>query len=185
MNAIGPVPSKRGYSLLEVMIASAVGTAVTIVVMTTFLWTGRQSNLCAKIAWSQTEAMRTSGKIEAYVRNASSISAIDQNLGNWVEFRFPNGETSRFTYYNLPNSPRDGKLYLQRTNTVETIVARGLTKITSTNGYSMPMFTKVNDRAVRISYRVAEPTPTGARASDDELYASSMRFAVCLRNVPE
>jgi type II secretory pathway component PulJ len=172
----------KGYTLLEVLIASSLAFIVIGAVFVTITWTGRQNSLCNKIMWSQSEAMRTTAKIEEYVRNAESISSIDATNGNWVVIKFPSGATGRFVYYNAPNTPRDGKLYLERTNVTETLLARGLTKNTTTNGYPLAMFSKINDRALRISYRVSEPTPTGNRASDDELYAASVRFAVCLRN---
>ncbi len=174
--------SRRGFTLTEVLIASSIGFMVSASIVSTFIWTGKQSSLCSKIAWSQTEAMRTSGKIESYLRNAQCITAIDQTNGNWVEVRFVNGTTNRFTYYNAPNTARDGKMYLTRTNTQETLVAYGLTKIMSTNGYPQAMFTKINERAIRVAFRVSEPTPNGNRASDDELYFACARFAVCLRN---
>jgi hypothetical protein len=177
--------TKRGLTLPEVLIAGSLSTLVSIVVMTTFIWTGRQSVLCSKIAWSQREVMKTNGKIEQFIRNASAISAIDEVHGNWVEVRFPDNSTGRFTYYNEPGTPRDGRLFLLRNGSSERIVARGLTKITNTGGYPMPMFTRINDRTLRISYRVSEPTASGSRASDDELFAAFACFAVNLRNVAE
>lgn len=177
--------AKRAFTLPEVLIAGSLTTLVSIVVMTTFIWTGRQSALCSKISWSQREVMKTNGKIEQFIRNAASISAIDESKGNWVEVRFPDNTTGRFTYYNDPGTPRDGRMFLLRNGSTERLVARGLTKITNTSGFPMPMFSKINDRTLRVSYRVAEPTPSGARASDDELYAAFACFAVNLRNAVE
>ncbi len=176
--------SRHGFTLPEIMIANAIGLIILAAVSTTFIWTGRQSVLCAKIAWSQTEAMRTSNKIEGYLRNAESVSGIDTNLGEWVEVQFTDGTKGRFTFYNTPNTQRRGKLFLTKNGVTETLVARGLTKIPNADGsgYPIAMFTKLNDRTIRLSYRVAEPTPDGAQAANDGDYAACARTAACLRN---
>lgn len=173
---------KAGFTLPEVLIAGSLATLVSAAVMTTFLWTGKQSNLCSKISWAQSEVQRTSGRIERFIRNAEGISAIDESGGNWVEVRFKDGTTGRFTYCNSPETNRDGRLYLERNGVSQNIVARGLTKIPSTTGYSIPMFTKINDRAIRVAYRVTALLPNGQLTADDGSYASCARFAVCLRN---
>ncbi len=173
---------QRGHTLPEVMIAGSLSFVISAAIMQTFLWAGRQSNLCSKIAWSQGEAMRTSGKLEGYIRNAKSVSAIDESQGNWVEVRFTNGASSRFTYY--PTAPREGRIYLTRPNAPETLIAQGLTRIMTDSGYPTPMFTKINDRAIRVCYRVSEPTQSGTRSSDDQAYSACARFGVCLRNAP-
>ncbi len=179
--------ARQGFTLTEMMVSLAIGLLVAATVSATFIWSGRQSVLCAKIAWSQTQAMRTSNKIESYFRNATSISGIDAALGDWVEVRFGDGTTGRLTYYNTANTQRRGMLYLRKNNVTETLVARGLTKIPNPDGSGFPlaMFTKINDRAIRVSYRVAEPTPDGAQAADDGAYAACARFAICLRNAPQ
>lgn len=179
--------ARRGFTLSELMIAMAISSLVVITVSTTFIWTGRQSILCAKIAWSQIEAMRTSNKIESYFRNAKLISGIDTNSGDWVEVQFTDDTTGRLTYYNnTESSQRRGMLFLQKGESTEQLVARGLTKIPNPGGLGFPlaMFTKINDRAIRISYRVAEPTPDGNQAANDGAYAACARFAVFLRNTP-
>lgn len=172
---------RRGYTLPEVMVAGSLMTVVIAAVMTSFLWAGRQSMLCAKIAWSQSEVMHTSYKIEQYLRNASVISAIDESYGNWVEVGFPDGSSGRFVYF-IENGPREGALFLVREGKEDKLVARGLMKITTTDGFPMPVFSKINDRTIRISYRLSQPKANGKRALDDQLYAGVSRLAVCLRN---
>jgi hypothetical protein len=176
--------AKRGFTLTEVMFASSIAFVVSAGVMSTFIWTGRQNQLCSRIAWSQTEAMRSSGKIESLVRNAVSIAAIDEAQGNWVEVRFADGTTNRLDYYHEPDSPREGNLVLSRTNATELLLARGLTRIMTTSGFPTPVFTKINDRALRICYRVSEPGANGKRNPNDGPYSACARFAVCLRNAP-
>ncbi|MFO7535320.1 MAG: prepilin-type N-terminal cleavage/methylation domain-containing protein [Kiritimatiellia bacterium] len=180
----GRFGSKSGFTLPEVMIAGALGTLVSAAVMAAFLWTGKQSNLCNKISLTQTEVLRTSGRMERFIRNAASIAAIDESKGNWVEVAFPDGTTGRFTYYDSSDSEREGRLYLERNDT-ERLIVQGITKIPSATGYSLPLFSKINDRAIRVAFRVATLTPTGRLSCDDGSYASSARFAVCLRNAKE
>ena len=141
--------------------------------------------LCSKAAWSQNEAMRTSGKVTAYIRNASAITGMDTNRGTWVQLRFPNGSTGRLVYSNGVASLRDGRLYLRWSNTTETIVARGLTELMDTYGFTQPVFQKTRENSLRISYRVSEPTAGGARAADDADFASVVCVTACLRNTAE
>ena len=50
---------KSGFSLVEVMLALSIGSVVTVVVLNTFLWCGKQAVICTKSGWSQREAMIT------------------------------------------------------------------------------------------------------------------------------
>ena len=175
--------AQRGFTLPEIMIAMALGVIVTGTILESYIWCGNQANLCSRIAWSQSTIMRTSTKIEAYVRNASSISGIDTTNGLWVEVRFTNGITGRLTYYNTTDTLRKGKMFLQQnTSTTEVLVAQGVTKIMDTTGFQIPVFTKLRDNAILFSYRVSDPTPSGIQAADDGDYAAYARFAVFLRN---
>lgn len=174
---------RSGFTLVESMIAIGVGSLVVAAVMATFLWAARQANLCAKIAWSQNQAMRTSTKLESYLRNASAVTAIDQVQGTWVQVRFPDGSTGRFVYSNAVTALRDGRLYLVVSNGTQTLVSRGLTEIMDSRGFNIPIFTMTRTNALRIAFRVAEPTPQGTRAANDSSYAASVRFGVCMRNV--
>lgn len=171
-----------GYTLVEVVLASSISTLVAAGVMTVFLWCGKQAALCSKQAWSQMEAMNTSTRLSMYLRNASEIVAIDEIEGTWVEFGFPDGTTGRLIYSNAVPELRDGRLYLQRPDGDRTIVARGLTEIQESQGFTTPMFLRIRDNALRVAYRVSEPVPTGGREVDDGEYAACVRFAICLRN---
>jgi hypothetical protein len=79
---------------------------------------------------------------------------------------------------------RDGRMYLKRANETETIVARGMTEIMDEHGFTAPVFfvPPGTSNIVHITYRISEPGINGARASDDEKYASCVRLAVRLRN---
>lgn len=65
------------------------------------------------------------------------------------------------------------------------IVARGLTEIQDSNGYTQPVFHQSNTHVVRVAYRVSEPTQSGGRDANDGAYAAFVRFSACLRNYAE
>ena len=165
--------------------ASSIALLVAIVVMTNFIWGAKQAALCAKIAWSQREAMNTSDMLTMYIRNASEVVGIDESEGAWVELRFPDGTLGRLVYSNAVPQLLDGRLYLQRTNGTETIVARGLTKIRDAQGFMTPVFLRTRDNSLRVSYRVSEPAKSGGQDENDGLHAACVSFAVCLRNADE
>ena len=174
--------NRSGFTLLEVMIASAVALLVGAATVAVFLWSGSQFFLSSKIAWSQNEAMRSSGKILSFVQNASEIIQYDTNKGTWVQFRFPDGTIGKLIYSNKTATLRDGRLYLQRTNNYTVVVARGLTEIMTDAGFTTPMFNVTGPNIVRVEYRVSEPVAEGTQAADDEDFAACVRFAACLRN---
>jgi prepilin-type N-terminal cleavage/methylation domain-containing protein len=176
---------RSGFTLVEVLMASGILVMVAAAAGGSFVWAGRQSILCAKVGWSQNEAMRSSNRIEACIRNASEIVGIDTNRGTWLEVRFPDRTTARFTYQNALRDQRDGRLVLRRGSSTEVLVARGLTEIMTNTGFTTPIFIRTRDNAVRVAYRVSEPRQSGAQAADDEPYAACVRFAVCLRNTAE
>jgi hypothetical protein len=184
IGAFRPAGSRAGFTLPEVMIAGSLSTLIAAAVMSVFMWAGRQTSLCSKISSAQTESRRTSAQLERYLRNARALVAIDESQGNWVEVRFTDGSLARLSYTNEPGAVRSGRLSLVR-NGEERILASGLTRIPSPEGYSLPLFTRVNDRAVRIAFRIASLGPGGRLTADDGAYASCARFAVCLRNARE
>lgn len=174
--------NRSGFTLLEVIIASAVALLVGASTMAIFLWCGSQFFLSSKIAWSQNEAMRSSGKIQAFIQNASSVIQYDTNKGTWVQFRFPDGSIGKLIYSNKTDTLRDGRLFLQRTNNYTVVVARGLTEIMTDAGFTTPMFNVTGPNIVRVEYRVSEPVASGDQAADDADFAACVRFATCLRN---
>jgi prepilin-type N-terminal cleavage/methylation domain-containing protein len=173
---------RSGFTLVEVLVASSLAALVLTAVLTTFIWCGKQAAHCAKIAWSQRQAMNTADKLTMYLRNASGVVAIDEEEGMWVQLRFPDESSAHLVYSNAVPEVRDGRLYLVRTNGTETIVARGLTEIQNPDGFTTPIFSQTRDNALRLAYRVSEPAAGGGRAADDGAYAACVRFAACLRN---
>jgi prepilin-type N-terminal cleavage/methylation domain-containing protein len=180
-----PTRATAGFTLIEILVASSIAVVVATVVMKNFIWCVQESTLSAKISWSQKEAISTADKLTMYMKNASEIVGIDTNEGTWVNLRFPDGTFARLAYSNAIPLQRDGRLYLQRTNGTELIVARGLTKVQDTQGFTTPVFLKTRDNLLRVSYRVSEPARSGGHDENDGLYAANVCFAVCLRNVEE
>lgn len=174
-----------GFTLVEMLIAVTISGLLTLGVITVFIWSAKQATLCGKIAWSHNQAMNTSEKLTLYMRNASEVVAIDEVEGTWVELGFPDGSTIRLAYSNDVPNLRDGRLYMQRTNGTEKLVARGLTEIQDAGGFTTPIFSQTRANALRVAYRVSEPAASGGRDADDGLFAASVRFGVCLRNVEE
>ncbi|MEI8140330.1 MAG: prepilin-type N-terminal cleavage/methylation domain-containing protein [bacterium] len=177
--------TRSGFTLTEVVIASSIAVMVGAAVMTLFGWCLSTASLCSKMSWSQYEAMRSGATLTSYIRNASAITTNDVARGRWLDLRFGSGTNTwiaRLVYTNAPGMLRDGRMYLKRANESETIVARGMTEIMDEHGFTTPVFTMVGTNCVRIAYRISEPGANGARASDDEKYASCVRLAVRLRN---
>lgn len=177
--------ARSGFTLLELMVASSLSLVVVTGVLTAFVWTVRQAALTAKIAWSQNEAMSTSTKLTMYVRNAQQILSIDESEGTWVQLQFIDGSVGRLVYSNAVPLLRDGRMYIEKTNDVQTLVARGLTEIQDSYGFTTPVFYRTRTNSLRIAYRVAEPAASGSRDANDGPYAACVRFAVCLRNAEE
>lgn len=182
---------KSGFTLIEMMIAVSISAVAITAVMGTFIWCGEQAVVSRKLAWSQHEAMMTSSKIMAYVRNASAIVDIDTVDGNWVDLGFADGSVRRLLYSNGRDLQRDGRLYLLDDGQTqpsgspdELIVVRGMIAIPTHNGYSEHIFiAEPGDRSLRIGYRISKPTAAGMRASDDSNYAIVVRFSAHMRNM--
>jgi hypothetical protein len=179
---------KAGFTIVEFLVAGSIGVLVAAGVVTSFVWCGKQAVQCSKVAWSQDKVMRTSAKLSAYLRNAAKVESMDMSQGTWVRVRvvsdrFPTGEIVRLYYTNAAPQLRDGRLLLQRSNGTEILVARGLTEVMDERGYTLPIFSRARDNALRIAYRVAEPVATGGSTANDSRYAASARFGACLRNV--
>ena len=171
------------FTLVEMLVASSISTLVMAGVVTTFVWSIRQATLSSKVSWSQNEAMKTSAKLAMYVRNAVEVAAMD-NEGTWVQLRFVDGSTARLAYSNDVPNLRDGRLYLQRANGSETIVARGMTRIQDSNGGATPLFRMSRGNCMNMAYRVSEPREASNPAADGQ-YAAHVRLAVCLRNATQ
>ena len=177
-------PPRAGFTLPEALIASGVSVVLCAAVMTLFIWCGKQFVLCSKIAWSQVEGMNSGTELLCYLRNAKAIEGVDTNRGAWVKIRFPDGTLGTLSYSNSYQTLRDGRMYLQRTNGTVMIVARGLTQVMDSQGYTTPMFRTNRANSVTIAYRVSEPAASGTQAANDGDFAACVKFSACLRNSP-
>lgn len=175
--------SRAGFTLMEVMIATSITSLVLVAVLGTFIWCGKQSITCTKMAWSQREAMITQMKLLTFIRNASRITDIDEETGQWVTLGFADGTSCDLVYSNAIPLVRDGRMYLFRGTTEDLLVARGLTEIMESGGFTTPVFIgTAGGDSLRIAYRVSEPTSQGTKSSDDDAFAVSVRFSAALRN---
>jgi len=183
---------RAGFTLTELLVAVSIGSMATIAVLNVFLWGGRQAVLASKSGWSQREALITSEKISQYIRNASEIIGIDLDDGQGdvsgrkycaLTLLHPDGSTNVLAYSNVEDVQRDGRMILLSNGSSNgVIVARGLTGYQDSSGYMPPVFQQIDNNAVRVAYRVSEPTKTGGRDVNDGQYAAYIRFSACLRN---
>jgi prepilin-type N-terminal cleavage/methylation domain-containing protein len=172
-----------GFTLTELLVASTIGLLATAAVISTFVWCVTQSVLAAKVAWSQNEATQTAFKLTDYVRNAKTIESVDDNKGTWVKLRLTDNSIVSLVYTNLTAQPRDGRMLLIRTNNTQTLVTHGLTGLMDSQGGALKVFSRTpRVNALRIAYRLADPTSAGSGAVNDGDYAVCSHFVVCLRN---
>lgn len=174
---------KAGYSMVEALIATSLSAVVLTAVLGSFVWIGKQCATSTKLAWSQREAMNTSMKLMTYIQNASRIKSIDEKTGQWVTLEFPDGKVCNLVYSNAVPLLRDGRMYLFRDGRSDLLVARGLTEIMDSDGFTTPVFLgSTNSSSLRVAYRVSEPTRKGTKSANDEAFAVSVRFGASLRN---
>lgn len=173
---------RAGFTVAELSVAAGVSVLVGVAVLSCFVWCVEQTTLCSKIAWSQDKAMRTCGKVTAYIRNSKEIVDIDQIEGTWVRLRMPDNSIVKLAYSNAIPLVREGRMLLQLTNANEVIVSRGLSEVMDSDGFTMPVFTRVSTNTLRVSFRVAEPVSSGVRAVNDSEFAASVQFSAALRN---
>ena len=173
-----------GFTLVEVLVAASISMVVMAALMTIILWTSERMTLAEEISWSHMEALRSGRDVINFVRNASSVNAIDTNTWRWVELRMPDGKLKRLNYANPIGGQRDGYMYLTTgTQPSQTIVARGMTAI-MTDGFSPPVFEwhSSTPNMLRLRYRLVEPIPTNPGQNCDAELAAIVDTTVCLRN---
>ncbi len=174
---------RGGFTLIEVMVASAIGLCVLTGMMTAFIWSSKQMTYAQRVSWSHMEILKSSRILTDHIRNASAISAIDTNANAWVELQMPNGTLSRLVYVNPVAQQRDGYMYVSNSQGRVTIVTRGMTEIMD-DGFSPPVFRKVGNNALRISYRLVEPVPASPGAIQDGMYGAIVDTTIVMRNMP-
>jgi Tfp pilus assembly protein PilW len=168
--------SKKGFTILEVMIASSISTMTLGALMASFIWTMRQSHETNTRAWAQVESLKSSVNMIDSIRNASRIDSIDGE-GNWVELRYPDGSIGRLSYRNESGQAGAGFLLyepdLAQGNVSLKLVAKGVSKVMTTPVRNV--FERTSPRSLRVAYRVTKPlAPVDV--------ASEVDIGVCLRN---
>lgn len=165
----------RGFTLVEVMVSSAISSVVLAAVMTCFVWTANQAHETRARSWGQVESLKSSVGILSTLRMASDIIGIDGE-GNWILVRFPGGGVSKFTYVNPTQASGDGYMLFQpdmSDSHSELVIAEGLSKV-----MTLPVrnvFEMTSASTLRVAYRVTRP-------HDPIDLASEVDVGVRLRN---
>lgn len=151
-----------GFTLVEMMFASAIGLMVIGGIWSVYLATIKLTGHAQQYSWAQSETIVAEQRLASYIRKASAIESIDQS-GNWVQVRMPDGTVSRFAYENDTGENGEGSMVFIKdvvsNSSEETIVASGLTKV-----MSLPVrnvFTQTGDNNLRIAFRVTKPLSPG------------------------
>jgi len=166
---------QSGFTLVEMMMATAISTLVFGALMSSFLWMVRLADKGNRYASVQHEAARSAQLVSRYIRNAASISSVDVS-GNWVRLEMSNGKTSQFAYVTDTSASGQGRLtFVPDIGTASTtnIVAQGLTKVMTLP--TRNVFEKTGANTLRLAYRVSSPT----RGSD---CAAEVDTGIRLRN---
>ena len=179
LEASGTKAARRnaaGFTLVELVVSTALGSLVMIGILTLFLWALRTASECRQYAWSQAEAVKSSQKIMTYLRNGMAIHNIDVS-GNWVEISMPpTGRVSRVSY----DASGVGTLlfvadvYAPAAST--TTVATGVSKV-----MGMPVrnvFERSGSNTLRVAYRITRPM-------GEDVYPAEVDVGLALRNYEE
>lgn len=184
MSLSGMNNQKNAFTLTEVMIAVTLSGTILAAIFSIYIWCGKISCTCEEKGWSQNMAMVSSEKIMTYIKNASAISGIDTNQGNWVAFSYPDGTTRKLVYTQNPTS-KSGALAAQIDGGSYTWFANaGITNNMKIEGVALPIFSGLGPatnqlpNAVKVQYQVTKPTPT----TNSEQQALNVSFVTCLRN---
>jgi len=175
---------KQGFTLVEVLVTLTLTFLVSAALLTLYGWSAELWTLCEKKNQSQIAAMNSSTRIMDCIRNASEISGIDSENGQWVELTYPGGYKVVLAYTNGPDIASSGALGLFRAGKEPYwFVKNGITELMARDGFDPPVFsTNTTPNILYVRYRVSQPSANGGRDKDDGEYAMHIRFATCLRN---
>lgn len=168
-----------GFTLVEVMIALTISTIVMAAMLTAFVWVIKRTSECQQFGWAQTESVKVSQRLVAYLRNASVITNIDVG-GDWIEVVMPTNNTiSRISYVNTSGLPGAGRLVMvpnvASSSSPTNVLAYGLTKVMTLP--TRNVFERSGPNALRIAFRITQPSESGQ-------YPSEVDIGVRLRNHP-
>lgn len=167
----------RGFTLVEVMVATTIGLVVMAGMMTAFIWVLHSTEQCRQYAWAQTEAIKSSQRVVSYLRNAMAINQVDSG-GNWIMVATPpTGVVARLAYVNPSGLAGAGLLTLvpnvADSHSATNVFAHGITKVMTLP--SRNIFEVTGSNSVRIAYRITKPAASGA-------YPAEVDVGVRLRN---
>jgi prepilin-type N-terminal cleavage/methylation domain-containing protein len=152
--------NRKAFTLVEIMIASAIMLFVFGGLTTVLLWMLRTTERANRYASVQAEARRSQQLISHYIRNGSGVAGIDLS-GNWVRIRMPSGHISQFRYVSDPTTAGLGYLeFLENISgaqAVTNIIARGMSKV-----MTLPVrnvFELTGSNTLRVAYRISAPHP--------------------------
>ena len=125
--------SSGGYTLIEVVVSSALGMIVMVGVLTVFIWALRTGAQCRQYAWAQSSSVSSAQRVVSTIRSAMAIHAVDVS-GDWVELRMPpTGRVARFSYERAVGPDDEGLLvFVSDVNdptSPTNVVANGVTKV--------------------------------------------------------
>ena len=176
--------SKEGFTLVEALITVSLSFLVFATLFTVYYWAVELTTLVGKKNRSQVAAANSSVRIMDCIRNASTVSDIDEVSGRWVELTYPDGEVATISYTDSVDTENSGALALLRDGE-ETIwfVDSGVTEMMGSQGFDSVVFSvNSSTNVVYVRYRISQPAPGGGRDLNDQNYAMHIRFATCLRN---
>lgn len=162
--------------MTELLVAVAISGMVVTAVLKTFLWAAKMSKDCEDKGSAQATAMVTTARLTSIIRNASAISGVETNTGNWVMLTFPGGNSAKLAFNEI-----DGQLIYTPQGGDNVLIARqGISYNRKNEGISPPVFSYVGSGTNRlkdvlqVQYRVSDST--------DDSNALNVGFSVCLRN---
>jgi len=177
--------AKRGFTMVEAIIASGIGTAVLAGALTVFIWVWKQAMYAQHVSWSHQVALQSERNLVSYIRRATEIVAIDSYGCHWVGLRMPDDSISYIVHVNPIQQQRDGYMFIINSAdffTRQTIVAQGMTEIPASDGFSNGVFRQTGEKRLRIRYRVVEPVVSSPGAPCDDTLAAVVAVEVALRN---
>jgi len=158
---------RDGFTVTEVMVASAVSMVVIGALMTVFLTVADVLYEAKQRAYGQAEVQVSVNKMLQFMRSANEISDIDP-AGEWVSLKMPDGRHCRFEYYNPNKKTGEGQMIFMpdvtSTNAFTNVVARGLTEVMTDPPRNI--FHKTSDTTLRIAFRVTMPLSPGAAPAE-------------------
>lgn len=142
--------ARRGMTMIEVLIASAIMVLASSVAMSSFIFVARSSKAIRSSAFMASDSLHVQRALKAYATTAERFVLAN---GNVLQIIQGNGTESRFTYV----SSADGNMIIwdpvYGSTTDREIMIRNVKPI---NG-STPVFALENgSRAVRLRFRIGD-----------------------------